>query len=323
VGKPNEQMGPLPPDLVRLLTVAMADKSITIRGQAASVLQFAGGEPAVLADREFAREAKIYAQEAALDKTPRTREQIAAAIPPDANHKYPLTIEYLFLIYQSVAAQAPEYLISLHRGRERSDRLVFRKKIAVDKYKQVKVMESSAEVLSEGRFLPPTIFRAKVQVLGDGRGFSEFQQFVDVTQTECNTWCAVDNVFAIYHGGFVPVQIESPEKWYKSRLKPGESTRKFNRNSFCDDRLSFPFAIWAREDPHSSPSGGQVTGTYKIVRETNAQPVGRGVIAMLPSGRPYAPYAVASSGGGRPLVTPLVTWKMVVDRAARKPFVWR
>jgi hypothetical protein len=72
-----------------------------------------------------------------------------------------------------------------------------------------------------------------------------------------------DNVFAIQNGDFIPVQIESPEEWYKSRLRPGESAWNSNGNSFSDDKLSFGFSIWAVEDPHASPSVGGVTGTYK------------------------------------------------------------
>jgi len=210
VGKPDEQTRPLPDDLMQQLMVAMNDRSIAVREQAARALQFAGGEPARLAGGELDRERKADAQASALDKTPRTREQIAASGPPDADHKYPLTIEYLFPIYQSPAVQEPEYLISLHRGRERSDRLVFWKRLGGDKFAQVKVMESPEWDLSEGRFLPPEVFRARVLVLGEGRGFNEFQQFVDVPQNRCNTWCVVDNVFAIRDGDFIPVQIESP-----------------------------------------------------------------------------------------------------------------
>ena len=216
VGKSDDPKRPLPGELARALIVAMNDKSLAIRQQAALALQSAGGEPERLAVGELHREDANSAGESALDKTPRTREQIAASIPPDEDHKYPLTIEYLFPIYESVTIQEPDYLISLHRGRERTDRLVFWKKAGEGKYEQVKVMESPEWDLSEGRFLPPKVFRAKVLVLGEGGSFSESQQFVDVPQNGCNTRCVVDNVFAINvfanrDGDFIPVQIESPE----------------------------------------------------------------------------------------------------------------
>ena len=318
VGKPDEQTRPLSGELVRPLMVAMTDKSITIREQAARALLFAGGEPARLAGVELDREREAYAQESALDQTPRTGEQIAASIPPDVDHKYPLTIEYLFPIDQSVAVQHPEYLISLHRGRERSDRLAFWKRVGEGKYTQVKVMESPGWDLSEGRFLPPRVFRAKVLVLGEGRDFNESQQFVDVPQTGCNTWCVLDNVFAIRAGDFIPVSIESPEEWYKSKLRPGESTWHSNGNSFSDDKLSFGFSIWAAEDPHASPSAGVVTGTYKIIRETTVQPAGEGGAVSYGSPPTVVSKAVARRGG-----PPLVTWKMVVDTAEREPVVRR
>jgi hypothetical protein len=153
-----------------------------------------------------------------------------------------------------------------------------------------------------------------VLVLGEGPSFNEFRQFVDVPQNGCNTWCVFDNVFAIGDGDFIPVQIESPEKWYKSRLRPGESTWHSNGNSFSDGKLSFGFSIWAGEDPHALPSAGEVTGTYKIVREDTGQPA----VGSLPAAFGSAP-AAANSGGAHPLTT----WKMVVDTAERKPVVSR
>jgi HEAT repeat protein len=317
IGKSGEQTRPLPDELVQPLILAMTDKSITIREQAARVLQSAGGEPERLAVAELDREREKYAQESALDRRPRTREQITASIPPDEDHKYPLAIEYLFPIYQSVTVQEPEYVISLHRGRERSDRLVFWKKVGDGKYERVKVMESPEWDLSEGRFLPPKVFRANVLVLGEGSSFNEFRQFVDVPQNGCNTWCVVDNVFAIRAGDLIPVQIESPEEWYKSKLRTGESTWHSNGNSFSDDKLSFAFSVWAPEDPHASPSAGVVTGTYKIIRQT--QPAGGGFAAIVGSPPAYTPGAARSRG----YPNPMATWKMVVDTAERKPIVRR
>ena len=321
VGKPEDQTRRLPNELVRPLMLAMNDPSITIREQAARALQFAGGEPQRLALAELDREDAIYQRESALDKTPRTREQITASITPDADNKYPLTIEYLFPIYESVGIREPQYLISLHRGRERNDRLVIWKKVdqgkqdKEDKYEQARVIESPGGQ-DPGRFLPPTVFRANVRVLGEGSSFDEGRQFVDIPQNGCNTWCVIDNVFAIENGELIPVQIESPEEWYKSRLKPGESTWNSNSNSFSTwDKLSFAFSIWTAEDSHASPSGGGVTGTYKIIKETTVpQPiaVGPGVFPLSP---PSTPYPAPSYGPGHPLTT----WKMVVDSAERKP----
>ena len=194
---------------------------------------------------------------------------------------------------------------------------MFWKKVGAGKYQQAKVMESPKWDLSEGRFLPPKIFRANV--LGEGRSNNEVQRFVDVPQNGCNTWCVVDNVFAIRDGDFISVQIESPEEWYKSRLRPGESTWHSSSNSFSDDKLSFAFYIWTREDPHASPSAGVVSGTYKITRETKAQSEGGGMAAVFSPPPAHTANAAASSDDGHPPAT----WKMVVDTAERKPFVRR
>ena len=282
----DEQIKRLPDYLIDALMVAMADKSISIRELAARSLQHAGGEQERLALAEIAREETIYAEQSRPDKKPYTREQIIATIPPDDDNKYPLTLEYLFPIYQSIGVQEPEYLISLHRGRERGDRLVFWQRVGDDKYEEVKLMESDAFATTDGRFLPPKVFRSRVEGSESG-GPNASREFVDVPQNGCNNWCVIDNVFAVGgDGDFTPVEIESPEDWYTSKLSPGESTWNSNGNSFSDYALSFGFVIWAGEDPHASPSAGGVTGTYKIIRQRGP-------------------------------------WRMVVDRAERKPMARR
>ncbi len=321
VGKGEQAMRPLSPELAQALMVAMNDRAISIREQAARALQFAGGGPQRLALAELDRESAIYARESQPDRMPRTREQIAASIPPDADNKYPLTIEYLFPIDEQIAADDPTYLISLHRGRERSDRLVFWKNAGADKYVAVKTMESP-EMDLDGRFLPPKVFRAKVLVVGEGRSFTQGRQFVDVPQVGCNTRCVVDNVFAIQGDDFIPVQIESPEQWYKPKLKPDESTWNSNGNSFTDHDLSFAFSIWAGEDAHASPTAGEVTGTYKVIRETmlpgvnfGARMIGGGAAGLLPSAPAAAVHPGVAASDGKPAVI----WKMVVDTAQREP----
>ncbi len=320
VAEGGEQTRALPDYLVDALMRAMSDKSITIREQAARSLQAAGGEPERLALGELDREDKIYAQQSRLNAEPCTREQIGATIPPDEDNKYPLTLEYLFPIYRSVVVEEPAYLLSLHRGRERGDRLVFWKRVDENKYRGVKIMESDAFVLTDGRFLTPKVFRASVQVIGEGNKFNEGQAFVDVPQNGCNTWCVIDNVFTIRGDEVVPVEIESPEKWYEPKLKRGESTWHSNSNTFVDDRLSFAFSIWAGEDPHASPSAGEVTGTYKIIRETTYPAAAAGGLAYpCPASPGCAPVALASSSSAKPVTT----WKMEVDTAERKPSACR
>jgi hypothetical protein len=104
--------------------------------------------------------------------------------------------------------------------------------------------------------------------------------------------------------------VHLPEAWYKSRLRPGESTWNSNRNFFSNDNLSFAFFIWAGQDPHASPSAGVVTGTYKIIREIKPQPA---LAASFGSTPAYTRRAVANSAG----VHPLAAWKMAVDTAEK------
>jgi hypothetical protein len=181
----------------------------------------------------------------------------------------------------------------------------------------VRIIESPGPNPSEGGFLAPNTFHAKVLVRGEGGDHDEVRQFVDVPQTGCNSWCIVDNLFAIGDSDLIPVPIESPEEWYKSKLRRGESTWNSNANSFADEKQSFAFFIWTGEDSHASPSGGMVTGIYKIIRETGPQSAAVG-FAMTPGLVVTHGQPAASSGGLGPA---LVTWKMLVDSAQRQAIV--
>jgi hypothetical protein len=73
--------------------------------------------------------------------------------------------------------------------------------------------------------------------------------------------------------------------------------------------LEFAFSIWNANDPECCPTGGQVVGTYKIIKETGASSGG----GML------EPESGAIIRSKPPPRTPTTTLKMVVDTAAREP----
>ncbi|MGC1398293.1 MAG: hypothetical protein WA827_07075 [Candidatus Binatus sp.] len=68
-----------------------------------------------------------------------------------------------------------------------------------------------------------------------------------------------------------PLEIESPEDWYKDQLGPSETVRRATRNFLSDGSLEFAFLVWNANDPECCPTAGEVTGTYKIVRAQSSR----------------------------------------------------
>jgi hypothetical protein len=117
-------MKPLTPEAVDALIIALKDRSLDIRSAAATALQNAGGEAERAALAEQNREEQIYAQRSKPDTRRYGKQEIIAAIPADADHKYPLTLAYLFPIYPiGGSAQQSEFLITRHTGKDRPERL--------------------------------------------------------------------------------------------------------------------------------------------------------------------------------------------------------
>jgi hypothetical protein len=126
-----------------------------------------------------------------------------------------------------------------------------------------------------------------------------------------------------------PVEIESPEDWYKDKLAPSEAVRHPSRNFFSDDGLEFEFQIWNSNDQDCCPTAGQAIGTYKVVRAQPPiaeAPVGFWAVARVgvpvagtfnKTGKIQGEGPHASSSVIEP--NPVPTWKMVVDSAKRQP----
>jgi HEAT repeat protein len=278
------EMTSLTPEAVNALTIALKDKSVKVSSEAANALYAVGAMPkAVAAERD--READ--AQSSELDTRSYSEQQISSPIPADADHKYPLRLSYLFPVYPYGSEKNPDFLITLYTGRERAERLVFWKKVGNDQYQQVDVNEP--EDFEDQHFEKPTSFIATVHVPGEK---DESQMFVDVPITGWRSY--FDQVFAVDHDGFHPVDIESAQDWYGPKLKPGEDVRRPAGNSFSEGKLEWGLSIWGGYDPECCPTAGDVVGTYKIIKETQSAKT---------SSTPESE----------------TTWKMVIDSGRREP----
>jgi HEAT repeat protein len=309
----------LTPEAVDVLTVALGDKNSEVRSRAAQSLHNAGGAAQQAASVEEKREEQ--ADEAAHPEPPQpppvpqySKDQIIAQIPADANYKYPLTL--------ALFAPISGYAVTLHTGKDRPERLVFWK-VADDKYQKVVLMESDPD--SGEHFQVPTSFDTTI-------GSPPPNSFVDVATLGRRG--VTDRVLHIDYDEdqWQPVEIESPEDWYKDKLAPSETVRHPGRNFFSDGGLEFEFQTWNSNDQDCCPTAGQVTGTYKIVKAQPSMPeamagVQYGAVWAVPrAGVPIAGTVkeTAQIHGERPRAhsfvvepNPVPTWKMVVDTAKR------
>jgi HEAT repeat protein len=301
------QMKPLSPEAVDGLMLALKDVSFGVRSVAATALQNVGGEAAQAALAEQDREEKTYAQQSKPDLRRYRKQELIAMIPADADHKYPLTLAYLVPVYpRGGFAEQAEFLITLHTGKDRPERLVFWKKVGDDQYQQAKVIEPDDPDFAEKHFETPTVFFPKGQVPGEG------VLCIDVPMDGYRS--RTDQLFAIDRSELQPVEIESPPQWYKSKLGPQEQVWFLAANWFSNDKLEFAFNIWNADDAICCPTGGRVTGTYRLVKAFSL--AGGAPILGLGPYSPSAPVIVRSRS--TPTVT-TATWKMVVDTAERKP----
>jgi hypothetical protein len=226
-----------------------------------------------------------------------TKQQLIAPILGYGDDKSPLTLAYLFPISRGGLANQAEFLVTLHTGKDQPEHLVFWKNVGDDQYLIAKVIQPNDP---EEHFETPMVFFPKGQVPGEG------VLCVDVPIDGYRSHA--DQVFAIDRGELLSVDIGSPDKFYKSKLGPGEQVWYPATNSFSDDKLGFAFNVWNGDDPICCPTGGQVTGTYKFI-ENRAfsggvafSPITGGILQRIPL----------------PMTVP-TKWKIVVDTAQRVP----
>ena len=209
-----------------------------------------------------------------------TKEEIIATIPADDEHENPLRLEALLPLDDG------RFLVSLHKGQDRGDRLAIWKKAGDDRYQRTQLTEANVDV--DESISPPELFTPKGQPNSENTRFlylvSGTRRFAD------ETVLAVDT----YAHELRPVEIESPEKAYASMLQPGEQWTSYNVNYFSDDQVPrFEPALAKKTDPDCCPTAGQIVGTYKIVEDV--QP------------------------GSDPIKPPVRSWKFVPRSATRKP----
>jgi HEAT repeat protein len=280
---------PFAGDIVRALTAAaLHDRSFVVRYEAASALDRAGIKPGYAA-LETAQQEPAGLQAPALAQSHHLyqRNEIFLDIPPDVDHEYPLRLVYLLSLQP---APPSEMLVTVYRGKDRPDRLIFWRTAGKDRYEQLRMIDAD----------PGNSFDAPIGVsIPKGQVPGLIVGFVDVG---VNLWRGHgDLLFAIDRNELRSVEIESPEQWYRDKLKPGEEIVGPAANSFHDREAGFRFCVRAGQKTE------QVLGTYRVIKIEG----GGGAWGM------YVPSTHQVIRGTTPPTGP--TWKLVVDDARREP----
>jgi hypothetical protein len=145
-----------------------------------------------------------------------TEEELIGTIPPNNDHEYPLRLASLQTI------QDGRFLITLHRGDQRGDRLTIWGQVGDNRYRLLQTVEAD-----EGEWIDtPTVFRpittdtTFIYVLRNSRHFTdEFLFALDDASSEA-----------------LPVEIEPLPKKYQSMLHPGETLDDTPNNFFIDNQ---------------------------------------------------------------------------------------
>ncbi len=247
-------MKPLPSGAAEVLTRLVDDSNTEVREGAAYLLRQAGIQgdwEARFKQMEQGHNVARVQNRTDVDQNRLySKEEIIASIPADADHKYPLDLEYLIPFTVSNGVQLP---VTLHRGKDRGDLLVIWKQVG-EKYQKLESMEA------------------------DGPGWDWFGRaksfrfnddfFVQIPQEFSGTSGLVkQTIFAVPpFNTLAPVQIQTADEWYKDKLKPGETIEDGSSFTASDNKLEFMFGIWNRGDAHCCPMAGLVRGTYKITK---------------------------------------------------------
>lgn len=254
---------PLTPDAVDGLMFTLKDKSDTIRSTAAKALQGLGDEAGQAAQAELKREQSAEAQRSKPDTHLYSREELIATIQ-DPDLEYPLTLRYLVPILPVPAPidEAP-FVVTVHTAEDQNERLTVWKKTGVDRYQNIKVMDADPD--NQEHFHVPITFQALVQVTTAGGHHSEEREFFVEIPVE---WYrgGEERIFAVDGDGLHSVEIESPDEMVpdpkRIPLKYQTASRGPDLGSY--HQLDWSFPVSNEEDPMCCPSGGEVSGTYKI-----------------------------------------------------------
>jgi HEAT repeat protein len=272
------QIKPLPGDAAHALTLALADKSEVVRTEAADALKddtVKAGE--AIKDQQSQEEVDrdngpaqgldaFIAGNPTSDSRSYTKAEIVASIPPDENHETPYELKYYLPITPLGShTGAEEFIVTIHSSKDATDQLALWKKTGDDKYQRLVVQQAG----TDASFEEPEVFSSKVLMTGRASEHYETALFLDLPMER--TWGdgagVFDTVFVLDHDQLRPVAIADAEQDSK-QLRDGEIVWNGGLgNEFSDNHLEFGFTIWEANDCHACPSGGQVEGTYKVVKE--------------------------------------------------------
>jgi len=239
-----------------LAYTAVTDKSQTVRESAEIALEFSHSAAAKAAYETVKHVSPLPTPTPEASETNRlySKDEIVATLPADNENEFLLSLTELLPIDDGT------FLVSVHRGQDRADRLAIWKKVDDDRYRRLLLVE--ADPVGDETIGDPVLFTPK------GLPEGTDTRFLDITWG--NRRFGYERVFATEEGSgeLREVKIKSPEEKYRSMMRSGEELTPFERNIFLDNgQPRFEFALAKKGDPDCCPTAGRIAGVYKIIRE--------------------------------------------------------
>jgi HEAT repeat protein len=179
-----------------------------------------------------------------------TLQEVESAIPPAEDLRTPLKLAAKANL---TGPSGMSLLATVHRSDERGDVVRIWKAVG-DRFVLIKEIDSEESEPEVAAYEEPEGFRMSgeyfihLMLRFSGTGFMHNDTFL---------WIAPD---ATLH----ETKFVNPVEQYRG-LRQGEGVWKGELNQFHDDACTFRFGIWKDGDGNCCPSGGEVTGQYKLI----------------------------------------------------------
>jgi HEAT repeat protein len=257
-----ERIQPITSDMEDAFVRCLKDSNSYVRAVSSSILTRIKTEKATAALKIFEEDEhlrEITAEKESLQLRNRifSLQEALSTIPPDADNYNPLVLDKA-IPYKDKGDTV--FLFAIHKDRDRPDELNIWKK-EDSGYRLLETFLTD-EGDYHGHFDDPIFFRLEgdrfiyIQNNSSGNGGYHDDSIYFVTDRQ-----------DLQHVDFNPSFSEC-----KSLLHDGEVILNGVVNDIEDDKLSFSFGIWEKEDAHCCPSGGEIDGTYKLEKNTIIDP---------------------------------------------------
>ena len=188
-------------------------------------------------------------------------EEIVSPIPPNSSKVDPLELKWIF---SELFDNFSQLYVTVHKGKGRPDRLALYF-CENGKYQPLKIIEADG---IHSSFAKPNFFHYDFDS-------TTRKTFIHVPMRYHGTGgFRRDRIFRFESGLTVTaeeVDFEPASEPLSAYLHEGERPSSYAYYDFADNSLKFTFFVFKDIDHHKRPTGGRVSGTYKITKKRKSQ----------------------------------------------------